>query len=89
MLFYLEDSFSSILILPPTFSLLTENLIEFLEVSILTVSLSEYNSLQILVNSLEDKVTIDEYCVSGIPKCSLSIVIKLNLNSLSFFNSKI
>ena len=52
-----------------------------------TVSLREKSSLQIFEYSFELMVTTDWYSVSGIAKCSLSMVIKLRLNSvvLSFF----
>ena len=50
---------------------------EFLE----PVSAMEANSLQILVNSAEGKVTMELYSVSGIPNCSLSKDKRLRLNS--------
>ena len=51
----------------------------------LTVSFIEYNySLHILLNSPDDNVTIELYFVSGIPKCSCSILIKDNSNSHVF-----
>ena len=46
-----------------------------------------YNSLQILANSLEDIVIKELYFVSGIPKCSVSMVIKDNSKSAPFFDS--
>ena len=46
-----------------------------------------YNSLQILENSLADIVTKELYLVSGIPKCSVSIVIKDNSKSAPFLDS--
>lgn len=42
----------------------------------------EYNSLHILENSDEGKVTTDEYSVSGMARCSLSIVMRFRLNSV-------
>ena len=47
-----------------------------------------YNSLQILENSDDDIVIKELYLVSGIPKCSVSIVIREISNSQFFFDSK-
>jgi hypothetical protein len=57
---------------PDPFSPLIENLTNYLVVSIVNVSAIVDNSLQSLVNSNEDKVTIDAYSVSGIPNYSES-----------------
>ena len=83
-----SESFASNLIEPPTISDETMNLTNFLLVSIMTVSDKVNNSLHILVNSPEFKLIIELYLVSGIPKCSESIVIKDNENSLVFFCSR-
>ena len=48
----------------------------------------EYNSLHILENSDDDIVIRELYLVSGIPKCSVSIVINEISNSQLFFDSK-
>lgn len=81
------ESFASILIDPPILSPVTLNLTYPLFVSITTVSDKLNNSLHILVNSLELIVTIELYCVSGIPKCSESIVRRERVKSLSFLSS--
>ena len=57
----LAESLFSIFIEPPTASLETLNLIDVFVVSMFTVSFNEYNSLQILVNSTEDIVTVELY----------------------------
>lgn len=53
----------------------------------MTVSDNVDNSLHILVNSPELRQIIELYFVSGIPKCSESMVINDNENSLVFFCS--
>ena len=58
-----------------------ENLIWSLLVSILIVSDNEPYSLQILLNSLDGKETIDANSVSGMPKVSESRFIRDKLNS--------
>lgn len=83
-----SKSFASNLIEPPTISDETINLTKLLLVSITTVSDKENSSLHIRVNSPEFKLIIELYLVSGIPKCSESIVINDKENSLVFFCSK-
>lgn len=68
-----------------------ENLTDSLFVSILIVSESPPNYLQILLNSVDGIVQTDVNSVSGIPKFSESRFIRERLNSEIFYppNSKI
>lgn len=59
----------------------TVNFTASFEVSISTVSEIELNSLQIRENSPEDISIMEEYSVSGIPRDSLSKLIRLRENS--------